>query len=220
MSLQSMKLNRTIQIDLASGSGFFLEGIRNVLREVDSVKIVYEASNAKEIEKCLVEMRPDCLFLDNRAINMSIRRLLSLITKKSPGIRVVLFGNNVKDIHELLRQSSGKAQSNDENKSSNIICLTKETNSSQLIELIRNSSKSNLAKETAHEHYKNGRLTIMEAKVAELIIRGFRNKEIAKKLSITDGTVKSHLTSIFMKLGLQSRYQLMVYGKRLRQQSI
>ncbi|MBI2487506.1 MAG: response regulator transcription factor [Deltaproteobacteria bacterium] len=60
----------------------------------------------------------------------------------------------------------------------------------------------------------------MEAKVVELIISGFRNKEIAKKLSITEGTVKSHLTSIFMKLGLQSRYQLMVYGRKLRRQSL
>lgn len=48
----------------------------------------------------------------------------------------------------------------------------------------------------------------MELKVIELIASGYKNREIANKLSISEKTVKAHLTSIFKKLGLQNRYQL------------
>ena len=141
MSLKSIRSNNTIKIALASASGFFIQGIRNILRGEDSVKIAYEASNAKEVEKCLVEIKPDCLFLDNRTIKISNKKLLNLITKEGPNIRVILFGNNVEEVSEPIRQGSstalitgsGQVQLNDENKSSSIIYLTKETDSSQLI---------------------------------------------------------------------------------------
>lgn len=75
-----MKSSGQIQMSLASGSGFFLQGIRNILRNEDSITILSEASNVKEVEKCLVEIKPDFLFLDNRAIKLTIKKLLNLIT--------------------------------------------------------------------------------------------------------------------------------------------
>lgn len=73
MSLQSLKSNRTIQIALASGSGFFLEGIRNILRDENCITILSEASNVKEVERHLIETKPDFLFLDNRTIKINIK---------------------------------------------------------------------------------------------------------------------------------------------------
>jgi hypothetical protein len=40
---------------------------------------------------------------------------------------------------------------------------------------------------------------------ARLVVEGFSNKELAEKLSITERTVKAHLTHIFGKIGMQSR---------------
>ncbi len=116
-------------MSLASGSGFFLQGIRNILRNEDSITILSEASNVKEVEKCLVEIKPDFLFLDNRAIKLTIKKLLNLISKKSPGVRVILFDNNGEGLHKP--QSKNKANSSD------IIYLNKEINSSKLIEIIK-----------------------------------------------------------------------------------
>jgi len=52
-------------------------------------------------------------------------------------------------------------------------------------------------------------LTPRERQVAELVLRGYTNRAIATVLTITEHTVESHLSSIFNRLGLRSRWQLM-----------
>ena len=53
-------------------------------------------------------------------------------------------------------------------------------------------------------------LSNREFKVALLVARGFSNKKVAHELSLSDGTVKVYLTSIFQKLGAKRRYDLIV----------
>ncbi len=51
-------------------------------------------------------------------------------------------------------------------------------------------------------------LTDRERETAQLVASGFSNKEIARRLDITERTVKAHLSAIFAKLGLRDRLQL------------
>ena len=51
-------------------------------------------------------------------------------------------------------------------------------------------------------------LTLREREIAELIGNGESNKQIARQLSITERTVKAHLTGIFRKLGIADRLGL------------
>jgi DNA-binding NarL/FixJ family response regulator len=53
-------------------------------------------------------------------------------------------------------------------------------------------------------------LTRREREVAALVCHGFANKEIARRLGLAEGTVKTHLSKIFEKLGIQRRSQLIV----------
>jgi len=55
------------------------------------------------------------------------------------------------------------------------------------------------------------RLTPREREIASLVGRGATNREIANQLSVTERTVKAHLTAIFHKLGLPSRIQLALF---------
>jgi DNA-binding CsgD family transcriptional regulator len=52
------------------------------------------------------------------------------------------------------------------------------------------------------------RLSPREAEVAELVLRGYRNPDIAAALGIASSTTKRHLTRIFDKIGVDSRTQL------------
>jgi DNA-binding NarL/FixJ family response regulator len=52
-------------------------------------------------------------------------------------------------------------------------------------------------------------LTPRECQVAMLVARGLSNKEIARELRLSDGTVKLHMHSIMQKLAIKSRYALM-----------
>ena len=57
-------------------------------------------------------------------------------------------------------------------------------------------------------------LTAREHQVAELVEKGFKNKEIARQLGIQTGTVKIHLKHIFEKTGCRGRYGLALSGLR------
>jgi DNA-binding NarL/FixJ family response regulator len=54
-----------------------------------------------------------------------------------------------------------------------------------------------------------GKLTKRESEIAVVVAEGKSNKEIARILNITEGTVKIHLHNIFQKLGIMNRMVLM-----------
>jgi len=56
-------------------------------------------------------------------------------------------------------------------------------------------------------------ITAREYEVAKLVAEGLTNAKIAKKLKITEGTVKQHLYNIFSKLKVKSRLQLVTKFK-------
>jgi DNA-binding NarL/FixJ family response regulator len=56
------------------------------------------------------------------------------------------------------------------------------------------------------------RLTRREAEIVDLVSQGLQNKKIAERLSITDTTVRHHLTSIFEKLSVTNRMELMRFA--------
>jgi two-component system, NarL family, nitrate/nitrite response regulator NarL len=49
-----------------------------------------------------------------------------------------------------------------------------------------------------------------EQQVITLVCNGLSNKEIARKLDVTEGTIKAHLHAIYEKLGVRSRIELMI----------
>jgi len=53
-------------------------------------------------------------------------------------------------------------------------------------------------------------LSPREGEVALLVARGLSNKQVARELGISGGTVKGHMHSIFQKLGTKSRYSLII----------
>jgi DNA-binding NarL/FixJ family response regulator len=55
-------------------------------------------------------------------------------------------------------------------------------------------------------------LTGRENQIIGRICEGMRNKEIARKLYISDATVAHHLTSIYRKLGLADRTELLLFA--------
>jgi two-component system, NarL family, nitrate/nitrite response regulator NarL len=59
-----------------------------------------------------------------------------------------------------------------------------------------------------------GRLTLRERQLITVVGQGFGNGEIAVRLRISEATVRNHLTSIFKKLELHSRFELVMYALR------
>jgi DNA-binding NarL/FixJ family response regulator len=55
-------------------------------------------------------------------------------------------------------------------------------------------------------------LTHRETQILALVTDGLKNKEIAQALRITEGTVKSHISRLFWKAGVRSRFELALFG--------
>ena len=60
-------------------------------------------------------------------------------------------------------------------------------------------------------------LTQREHETAALVASGMSNKQIARTLGVTEGTIKQHLHSVFAKLGIHSRGHLILHARELRQ---
>lgn len=125
-----MNLDKRLRIVIASSSKLFSEGICKILKNRDDIKIVGEISNPDEIEECLNDTKPEFLLLDNRTPNLDVRNLSNSIKNTNPEIKVI-----------LLRYHPG-----DEFKSTNIININKETNSAELIEIIKTSRNGTTVK--------------------------------------------------------------------------
>lgn len=54
-------------------------------------------------------------------------------------------------------------------------------------------------------------LSAREMEVIELVVQGYKNRDIAQKLFISEKTVKNHLSAIFNKLGVADRLELTLY---------
>jgi len=57
-------------------------------------------------------------------------------------------------------------------------------------------------------------LTRREREIVALVGEGLTNRELADRLYISEATVRTHLTSIFLKLGVTNRLKLVVYAYR------
>ena len=57
-------------------------------------------------------------------------------------------------------------------------------------------------------------LTERELEIVRLVASGYKNKEVGATLTISERTVKTHLTNIFQKLGVRDRVGLVMYALR------
>lgn len=58
-------------------------------------------------------------------------------------------------------------------------------------------------------------LTSKESEIVSFICQGYRNKEIAQKLNISEQTIKSHCNRIYKKIGVSDRLQLALYAYKI-----
>ncbi|MER3447601.1 MAG: hypothetical protein C4291_12550 [Candidatus Dadabacteria bacterium] len=110
-----------IKIMLASGSRLFLEGVRKILEDEGSIKIVTEASSWGEATKRVNELEFDFLFIDSSTLSLDTNDISDLINKKGSNTKVILLENQAKDRIDI----------------PDVIHITKETGSSELIYIIK-----------------------------------------------------------------------------------
>jgi DNA-binding NarL/FixJ family response regulator len=192
--------NKVIEILLVSDSKLLINGLRKIFESEVCIRVIAELSDIKEVQDFMNENEPDYIFLDKRVKDSGIEKLLLSKKIKSKGTVIILLSDE------------------DENGDSpaSFITVNQSTSAVELVDIIQNRRelqkdsiiKNAIIKETEIN------VTKTESKIISLITSGRTNKEIAEKLKVSEKTIKAHITSIFTKLNIQNRYQLMIYGRR------
>lgn len=177
-----------------------MEGVRKIIDDEGNFDRIIEANKYKEIVDIANEVQPEFVLVDNRMLSLDIAKLSKSINKNSPQTKIIIMNDPKEDVHDF----------------HNIIYANKYTNYQDLLQILIGESQTEKRISTS-EPKDDYKLTKREMKIIKEITRGHSNKDIASKLSITERTVKAHLTNIFSKLGLKNRYQLMIFGKRIKQ---
>jgi two-component system response regulator DegU len=192
---------KIIKIVLISNSRLFLEGLRKILANENGIEIAGECSRVKELDYIFKESSPEALFIDNRELKWDIEKLFEGGKYRKNKVKIILFSEGVRE----------------ESNNPDFVTVNHDTTASELIAIIEGAREGNNNTAAAlPEDSEIQSLTNTELKIIGLIASGKNNKEISDKLSISEKTVKAHLSNIFQKLNMKNRYQLMVFGKRIQ----
>ena len=172
------------------------------------MKLIAEASNGQEaIEKCRLH-RPDVTLMDLQMPALNGIEAIIGIRAEFPNARIIVLTTYTGDV-QVLRALKAGARA----------YILKGQVHRELLDTIRavHAGQKRIPPEVAAalaDHATEDALSSREIDVLRLIARGNANKEIAAQLSITEETVKSHVTNILAKLGANDRTHAVTIGLR------
>ncbi|MBV8817285.1 MAG: response regulator transcription factor [Acidobacteriaceae bacterium] len=175
------------------------KGIRLMISTETAMQLVAEASNGREAVQQFRTHRPDITLMDLQMPEMGGVEAIIAIRGEFPNARIIVLTTYEGDV-QVLRALNAGARG----------YLLKGKINTELTEMIRgvHAGQKRLSPEAATElaeHAGEEALTMREVEVLRLIASGNANKEIGAQLSISEDTVKRHVTNILSKLHANDR---------------
>jgi NarL family two-component system response regulator YdfI len=200
-----------IRVLIADDHEVVREGLRLILDSEEGFVVVAEAADGLEAVELSGTLQPNVVLMDLRMPRMDGLEAIQRIRARWPHIAIVILTTYNEDDLMLRGLQAGA-----------LSYLLKDTNRQTLFECLRAASRGEAllrpdilervlsTKAPSPEQDRRGPqrenpLTEREMEVLLAAARGQRNKEIASQLGISVRTVKAHLSSIFNKLGVDSR---------------
>lgn len=188
------------------------EGLCKILSTEEAIEVVGEAEDGQQAIEQAVKVKPDVILMDITMPGTNGIEATRTIKSKCPQIGVIAL--TIHDQEEYLFELIKAGASG---------YVLKDISSDLLIQTILGVAKgesfippsmttkifaefSRLSSRSYQDTYPQG-LTKREVDVLRLVAQGESNRAIAKKLFISEKTVKNHLTNIFQKLGVMDRTQ-------------
>ncbi|OXX67555.1 response regulator [Vibrio sp. V03_P4A6T147] len=178
-------------------------GIHQLLSFEDDFEVVAEACNGSEAIALAHDIEPDLILLDLNMKGMSgLDTLTALRADESTATIVILtVSDSALDIEAMVKAGADGY-------------LLKDTEPDELVELLRQAATGvkaysefvtqYLAERHTHEDLFEA-LTDRETQILKEVAKGYRNKQIADRLFISESTVKVHMKSLLKKLRVPSR---------------
>jgi DNA-binding NarL/FixJ family response regulator len=202
-----------IRVLLVDDQSLVRAGFRLVLENHDDLEVVGEASNGEEAIHSAGRLQPDVILMDIRMPELDGIAATKAITAKHPARVLVL---TTYDLDEYVYDALTAGASG---------FLLKDTPPAQLVDGIRAIAQGEallaptVTRRLVEEFARLARrqrppeldeLTPRELEVLEHLARGLSNAEIAAELTLSETTIKTHVTHVLGKLNLRDRVQAVV----------
>jgi DNA-binding NarL/FixJ family response regulator len=215
------KKKTTVRILLADDHPIVRDGLKKLLQLEEDFEVVGEAGDGREVlEKCH-ELDPDVLLLDLRMPNLDGLSALQALQQTNKRTRVIILTAS-EDKNEFVQAMKLGCSG----------IVLKQTAPDLIVKSIRKVNSGEIwldslttaavmrqfstGLESAGGGGGKGRerspLSAREREIVALVAQGYKNKEMAEKMFISEQTVKNHLHNIFDKLGVSDRLELALYA--------
>lgn len=211
-----------IRVVLIDDHGLFRAGVKSLINDSAGISVVGEADTREDALTLVEREEPDIILLDIKMNGDDGLDIIPDLVKTSETARIVIL-TGTRD-EELQRRAIhlGAMGLVSKEKSPEILIkaikrvhagevwLDRTMTASVLCELARGSP----SKASNPEASRIASLTERELEVIVAVGEGLKNKQIAERLFISDVTVRHHLTSIYGKLEVSNRLELIIYALR------
>lgn len=212
---------QAIRVVLADDHPIVRDGLRKLLMLEEDIEVVGEASDGREVVQVVHDTRPDVLILDLRMPYMDGLAALQALQQAGKKVRVIVLtasedknefvqamklgcsGIVLKQTApELIVKSIRKVHGGE-------IWLDSHTTAAVMRQFATHGDGGNGANPKGRER---SPLSQREREIVGLVAQGYKNREMAEKMFISEQTVKNHLHNIFDKLGVSDRLELALYA--------
>lgn len=190
-----------------------VEGLRRSLEDVEDFRFLGSVEKPEDLLELIGDSTRTVCLIDKAFGTKSVFQAIADLKAQSPSAEPILWASEISEVESFRALQVGARG------------ILKKTLPIQIIiDCLRTVAKGNIWIESSISNQFVGfinrrttpRLTPREEEILTLVMRGMKNKQIAEALSITTGTVKVHLMHIFEKTGVKDRFELAMYGRKIR----
>jgi DNA-binding NarL/FixJ family response regulator len=211
-----------IRVILLDEHALFRAGLKMILESQPDICVVGEAGSYNEALSVVTREKADIILLETNLIGKTGVSLIPDLLKVGGPARIILVTSICDTQNHISAVQSGVVGVVLKNQNEDMLLKAIRKvhygevwiDRAMMANLVHKISQSNNHQKADPEAKKIEQLSQREREVLSLIGKGLKNRDIAAELNISETTVSHHLTSIFNKLGVSDRLELVIYAYR------